>query len=301
MRQFLVSNLILLCLMPETGCFARRFGFQPKVSPEITAAAADPLLENDKKDKTNQNDKNQGRTWLKKYQDQIASGTCADGVKQTSGKCSDDTAYSDYTKSLRNPYIEAIRAKIDDNYRTFKVSLYSGNAIFGLASDWAVIGLSGAGSVVTDTALKSILAVAAGGVTGATASYQKQVLNQQNTLAVAAAMEAARSNQYLPISQGEAMDITKYSLEDALVELRQYYDAGTMLGGLLYIQGQMQNQAQNNQKNSQGLKAGPLMIVTKALSSAIAGTPYSATLVASGGNLPYTWKISGSPVWLTVD
>jgi hypothetical protein len=287
MRQFLVSTSILLCLIPLTGCFARRLGFQPKVAPEITAATTDPILSGN---------------WLQTYQNQIKAGTCADqATKPINGNCPDGTAYTDFAKSLRNSYIEAIRAKIDDNYRTFKVSLYSGNAVFGMAADWAVIGLSGAGSVVADAGLKSILAVASGGVTGANSSYQKEVLNQQNTLAVAAAMEASRSNQYLAISQGEAMDVTKYSLEDALVNLRQYYDAGTMLGGLLYIQGQMQNQAQNNQKTSQGLKAGPLTITTKALSAGIVGTPYSVTLSASGGSAPYTWKIIGSlPAGLTL-
>jgi hypothetical protein len=257
MPRVCLSLVVTLCVIFETGCGARKLGFEPKTAPEITAVTIDPLLEDDKNNKEN--------TWLKKYQDRIASGTCTDGIKQVNGKCSDGTAYADFAKGLRNSYIEAIRAKIDDNYRHFKTNLYSGNAVFGLASDWAVIGLSGAGSVVADTALKSILAVAAGGVTGANASYQKQVLNQQNTLAIAAAMEAARSGQYLLISRSETSDLTKYSMEEALVNLRQYYDAGTMLGGLLYIQGQMQSQSLNNQKNSQGLRTLPLSVTTVTL------------------------------------
>jgi Putative Ig domain len=293
MPRVCLSLIVSLCVIFETGCGARKLGFEPKTAPEITAVTIDPLLEDDKNNKEN--------TWLKKYQDRIASGTCTDGIKQVNGKCSDGTAYADFAKGLRNSYIEAIRAKIDDNYRHFKANLYSGNAVFGLASDWAVIGLSGAGSVVADTALKSILAVAAGGVTGANASYQKQVLNQQNTLAIAAAMEAARSGQYLLISRSETSDLTKYSMEEALVNLRQYYDAGTMLGGLLYIQGQMQSQSLSNQKNSQGLRTAPLSVTTVTLIGGTVNTGYSAPLEATGGAQPYTWKIVGSlPPGLTL-
>ena len=108
--------------------------------------------------------------------------------------------------------------------------------------------------MVGDTGLKSILSVAAGGVTGGASSYQKQVLNQQNALAIVAAMDAARATQGQYITESELLDLSQYTIETALVDLRQYYEDGTMVGGLLYIQGQMQNQAQNAKQTSQSVK-----------------------------------------------
>ena len=281
MRWVAVAFMSMCCLVFTTGCFSRNLGFQPATAPELTSQAASPLT---------------GTKWLVNYHDQVESGFCADNKsKPTNGNCPDGTAYTAYLQGLRNSYLEAVRAKIDFNYRNFKTSLYSGNAVFGMMSDWAVIGLSGAGTVVGDAGLKSILAVASGGVTGATASYQKEVMNQQNTLAVAAAMDAGRAAQYVVITQGEALDVNKYPIENGVADLEKYYDSGTLIGGLLYIQGQMQSQSQASQGQSQGVKNSKpnLAISTTSLTPGKVGTAYqNTTLDASGGLTPYTWQVS---------
>jgi hypothetical protein len=269
----------LSCLFLVTGCFSRKF-FQPAVAPELSPSIEQgSLLTGD---------------WLATYHTAINSGLCADNkTAPINGNCPGGIAYTDYVKGLRNSYIEAIRTKVDANYSNFKVSVYSGNAVFGVSSDWAVIGLGGAGSVIADAGLKSILAAASSGVTGATASYQKQVLNQQSSLAVVAAMDAGRAAQYVVITQSEALDISKYSLENGVSDLRKYYDAGTILGGLLYIQGQMQSQSQASQQQSQNLKTGATpSITTSSLPAGTVSSAYSQTLAATGGASPYTWSIS---------
>ncbi|HLH16921.1 MAG TPA: putative Ig domain-containing protein [Bryobacteraceae bacterium] len=46
----------------------------------------------------------------------------------------------------------------------------------------------------------------------------------------------------------------------------------------------------------------PLVITTSSpLTPAVAGTPYTATIAASGGAPPYTWSATGLPTWLTLD
>jgi hypothetical protein len=223
-------------------------GFQPAIAPELSSSV--------KKRPPQQTGSLLAGDWQKTYHDLINSGKCADGSTPNGANCPGGIAYTDYLKGIRNSYIEAIRGKIDENYSSFRSGVYSGNAVFGMASDWAVIGLGGAGSVVEDVGLKSILAVTSTGVAGASASYQKQVLNQQNALAIVAGMDASRAAQYVIIVQSESSDITKYSLENGISDLRKYYDAGTMLGGVLYIQGQMQKEAKISTANSQGVKNG---------------------------------------------
>jgi hypothetical protein len=96
--------------------------------------------------------------------------------------------------------------------------------------------MSGAGSVVADAGVKSILAVASGGVVGATSSVDKQILNQQNMLAIIAVMDAQRTTQIGIIVQQEKTPVTTYPIESALVDLRNYYVQGTVLSALQGIQ-----------------------------------------------------------------
>jgi hypothetical protein len=105
-----------------------------------------------------------------------------------------------------------------------------------------VLGMSGAGSVIADAGIKSILAAASGGVVGATASVDKQVLNQQNMLAIIAVMDAQRTTQIAVIGQHEKSSITDYPMEAALVDLRTYYVQGTVLSALQGIQATAQQQ-----------------------------------------------------------
>jgi hypothetical protein len=41
--------------------------------------------------------------------------------------------------------------------------------------------------------------------------------------------------------------------------------------------------------------AAPLAVTTASLPAGVAGTPYSATLAATGGDIPYTWTVQGLP------
>ena len=50
-----------------------------------------------------------------------------------------------------------------------------------------------------------------------------------------------------------------------------------------------------------GPPASPLTITTTTLPGAFIGTPYSATVAASGGVPSYTWSLSGNPSWLSIN
>lgn len=242
MRRVCSYLVLFLLVVFNNGCFFRR-AFEPARAQELAPSAktSGTLL---------------AGMWLTEYHKQLNSGQCADKTAPTSGTCAGGIAYSDYLKGLRNQYIEAIRIRIDDNYSKFRANVYAGNAVFATGSDWATLGLSGAGAVIGDTELKAILAAASGGVTGAAASYQKEILSQQSAFAIVSGMDAAREAQYGNISKLENEDVSTYTLENGIADLRKYYDAGTLVGGIIYIQGQMQIQAQALQEKTQVNKSG---------------------------------------------
>ena len=90
--------------------------------------------------------------------------------------------------------------------------------------------------------------------------------------------------------------------------------SGSIQGGSLAVPGTAQVQVQNTQTGqasqsvpisivSSGTNVAlPLAISTTSLSSGIVGTPYSASLVATGGTSPYTWSITsgGLPAGLNL-
>jgi hypothetical protein len=220
-----------IALLPLlSGCLKNQLRLQPNPPPEITSkAGVNDLLADG---------------WLSKYHIRLKEGLCPDDKPPQSGQCANGT-YTAVVIAERNAYIGAIQAKIDESYDNFKASLYAGHAYLTVGTDLAVLGLSGAGSVIADTAIKSILAATSAGVVGSTASIDKQVLNQQNTLAIIATMDAQRATENAIIVQQEKnASITEYPLETALLDLRAYYVQGTVLAALEGIQGNAQTQKQ---------------------------------------------------------
>jgi len=184
---------------------------QPNPPPELTSkAGGNDLL---------------AQGWLAKYHIRLAKGLCPDDTKRigANGDQCANGAYVDVVTAERNAYIGAIQSKIDESYDNFKASLYAGHAYLTVGTDLAVLGLSGAGSVIADAGIKSILAATSAGVVGSTASIDKQVLNQQNTLAIISTMDAQRATENAIIVQREKSSITDYPLETALLDLRAYY------------------------------------------------------------------------------
>lgn len=243
MHKALFALLLLVISVTITACHPSKFGFAPPPPPEITSKALDPLL-------LEGGEKSAG--WLKTYEDNLKNCYPTD-APPVGGKCGDQT-WEDNAKARRNAYIEAIRAKIDDGYTNFSENLHAKNSLLGMTSDFAILGLGGAGSVIGDAELKSILASTSAGVSGANSSFQKQVMNQQSVLAVISAMDAARANAEAVIAADESTDIYKCSIQCALIDLRRYYAAGTLTQGLIYIQGTMQTQKQTTQKAAKTLQ-----------------------------------------------
>jgi len=220
--------VFLFALLPfQIGCLRNQLKLQATPPPEISSKSSNNLLT---------------KTWLADYHSALLSGKCPGGSTPT-GPAADQCPtgkYADAMQAFRNSYIEAIRAKVDDSYSSFKGALYAGHSYLELGADLAVLGLGGAGSVIADSGLKSILAATSSGVTGAAASFDKQVLNQQNTLAIISTMDAQRASQAVVIVTGEQKSVDDYPIESALVDLRVLQQEGSVVSALEVIQGNAQ-------------------------------------------------------------
>jgi hypothetical protein len=257
-RKLLLALSMLFFLL---GCetIKNKARLQPDPPPELNA-------------KKQQNDL-LGTGWLKNYHDRLRKGHCPDDSPPLGGQCNNGP-YAHVMEAERNSYISAIEEKINENYDNFAHSLYAGHAYMAVTTDLAVIGLSGASSVIADAGLQSILAVASGGVVGATSSFDKQVLNQQNTLAIIATMDGQRAAQHAVIVQREQGDINTYPLELALLDLRKLYAEGTVLAALQAIQGS----AQDKKQAAQGVVDGTLHLAP--LAPPVAPAPVAPAPVA---------------------
>jgi hypothetical protein len=152
----------------------------------------------------------------------------------------------------RNQILYELMRLIDFRYEAYESSFFAGQAYVSTASDAAVLGLSAAGGVVGDAALKSILAVVSGGVVGIHSSYQKNFFDQATRESIVQQMRASRLTTRAIIEAG-MMDCTStvscpnpsqaYTLEQGFLDLDDYYSDGTVVDALIAISNSTSQQA----------------------------------------------------------
>ena len=134
----------------------------------------------------------------------------------------------------RNKIVWEIVYLTDSSYRTYESGFFSGQAYVGTAGDIAVLSLDAVAAVTGTAHLKAVLAAISGGVTGVRASYQKNFYDQASRDSIVQTMRANRLAQLAVIQQGMRTG-SNYTIEQALLDATDYYDAGTVIGALITI------------------------------------------------------------------
>ena len=134
----------------------------------------------------------------------------------------------------RNEIVWEIVYLTDSSYRTYESGFFSGQAYVGTAGDIAVLSLDAVAAVTGTAHLKAVLAAISGGVTGVRASYQKNFYDQASRDSIVQTMRANRLAQLAVIQQGMRTG-SNYTIEQALLDATDYYDAGTVIGALITI------------------------------------------------------------------
>lgn len=135
----------------------------------------------------------------------------------------------------RNQVLYELIWLTDQQYNSYEASFFSGQSYVGTAADAAVIGMSAAGSVVGAAQIKSILAAASGSVVGLNSSYQKNFFDQATRESIVQVMRSSRMTLLARIETGMTQSSGAYTLEDGLLDVGKYYDAGTITGALISI------------------------------------------------------------------
>ncbi len=134
----------------------------------------------------------------------------------------------DEQRQYRDVVINSRIRAIDLRYTAFEQALTRDMAAINVGTDWAVIGLSAAGAIVGSATTKSILAAISGGLTGAKGSIDKNVFYNKTLPVLFTQMDALRRTALVTIRTGMQASTTEYPLEQALLDVADYYNAGTI-------------------------------------------------------------------------
>jgi hypothetical protein len=124
---------------------------------------------------------------------------------------------------------------IDLYFGQFQQDLFREGVGSGIATDWITLALAGAGAVAGNAGTKAALAAAAAGIIGAKAAFDKNVFFDKTMPALLAQMVALRKTVLVRIQAGLSQGIDRYPLTQALIDLEDYYNAGTIPGALTGI------------------------------------------------------------------
>ena len=117
---------------------------------------------------------------------------------------------------------------IDLRYYEFEASLTSTYNTLDVAADLAVLVLSGFGATTGGAATKAALAAASAGIVGAKTVVQTDLFYQKTLPALIVQMRASRQAALATIKSGLATDVSKYSIDQAMSDVKTYYVAGTL-------------------------------------------------------------------------
>lgn len=155
----------------------------------------------------------------------------------------------------RNEVVNAQILAIDLQFTKFEQALARENVGVNTTTDMAVIGLGAATGVAGGAATKSILGAISGGITGAKGIIDKDIFYSKTMPVLLSQMEAQRKVQLVKIRTGLKEDTNKYPLSEALIDVEEYYKAGSIPAALQGILEQSGAAGQNATKDLKRLTA----------------------------------------------
>jgi len=192
-------------------------------------------------------------------------------VAQLATKYGTDDALSkalnaaDGSKTTRNQILNDFIFLIDMNYHFVERGLYGRKAGYDFATDFTATTLSSLSALSGLSNIKTTLSAIASGVTSTHASFSKNVLQDLQMTAVIYKMRAMRSERLLRLIAGMEKGVTEYPIEQGIVDLGEYYNAGTFTSAVteLAVQAaaeQKKNDIDVSKVKILGLKAADLKI-----------------------------------------
>lgn len=135
-------------------------------------------------------------------------------------------------KTYRDEVISARIRAMDLNFNQFAQRISAESKKLNIGTDATVLLLGTAGAVSTVTSTQAILAATSATVTGVKSSIDKNAYYDATLIALLAQMQANRKKVLVNIYSGMEMNVNAYPLMRALVDLEDYFQAGTITGAV---------------------------------------------------------------------
>jgi hypothetical protein len=148
----------------------------------------------------------------------------------------------------RNRIVTELLYSIDAAHGQFTRDSLANKGWLDVGSDFAILGLSGAGAVVGGAGTKAILAAIVGGVQGAQLTVNKRVFREQAIEALEAEMSAAMMARKAEILERMKKSVDEYSLDLALSDIVEYYYDGTFTRAFQNLVAQAKQQQTESEK-----------------------------------------------------
>lgn len=135
-------------------------------------------------------------------------------------------------KSFRNNYVLCRMGAIKAKYIVYDADLTREMQTTGFSAAVTNIALTSVASQITPVKTKDILSATAAGLTGAKAAYDKDILADRTVQIIQGQMRASRAEVEARIFSRLDLPDDDYPLMMALIDLQDYYQAGTFGNGL---------------------------------------------------------------------
>jgi len=138
-------------------------------------------------------------------------------------------------KLYRDEVISARIRAIDLNFNEFIQNISAENKKLNIGTDSAVLLLGSAGAVSTVSSTQAILSATSATVTGVKSSVDKNAYYETTLNALVSQMLANRKTVLANIYAGLGSDVKNYPLMRALIDVEDYFQAGTIIGAVSEI------------------------------------------------------------------
>jgi hypothetical protein len=147
-----------------------------------------------------------------------------------------DPSKIEIDKSERNKLISMALTIMDVRYAEFINSTESWRKNKEMLTDIVELSMNLAGTAVGGAGTKTILAAISAGVNGINGSIDTNYFYEKTFQSLVAQMNADRKDVLVSITKGKQCSIEEYQWSDAVHDLVDYYNAGTLLGAISSIQ-----------------------------------------------------------------
>jgi hypothetical protein len=132
-------------------------------------------------------------------------------------------------KERRNEILNEFVWLADDAYYQWEPQFYASGATVATVLDFASLGLTGATTVANSP---KVLGAMATGIQGASGSISKNFYDQQSRSVIVQKMRQLRDAALARIADGQKQATADYSLDQGIVDIQNYYYAGTVTAAL---------------------------------------------------------------------